>query len=180
MSSTNLNLKEEKQRRQLSIKVLRFLTLEEKIFGCNLSLILFPWGIIFLRTICPRHNYVGHKSSEKHFSFGKVSRGILSGGKYLWGNCSGAIIREQSFRGKLSGGQFSLGAINLRGQSSGGNFSSEAIILGGNCPGGNNLGRGGAVLQGTIFWGVITWSLILLRGNRPNTFLFDNSIRFFK
>ena len=127
--------------------------MRKKYVGCNLSLRLFSWGIVFLRTICPRRNYVGHKSSEKHFSFRKVSRGILSGDKYLWGSCSGAIIWGHSFRGQLSGGQFFLGAINLRGQSSGGKFSSGAIILGGNCPGGNNLEGGGSHPEGQFLGG---------------------------
>ena len=59
----------------------------------------------FLRTICPRGNYVGDKSSERQFSSEAVSRGILSEGNYLWCNFPGAI----------TGGQFSLGAI-VRGE----------------------------------------------------------------
>ena len=65
---------------------------------------------------------------------------ILSECNYLWSNCPGAIIRGQSSRGQLSGGQ----------------YSSGAIILGGNCP--------GAIIQGAIVRGAI-----FLGGNCPDT-----------
>ena len=84
----------------------------------------FSCWAVFLGAICPRGNYVGDKSFEREFSLGAISRGILSGGNYLWGNCPVAIIQ-----GQLSTGQFSSGAIILGGN-----------CAGGNCPRGNYLG----------------------------------------
>ena len=105
--------------------------LGKKYIRCNLSLVQFSWGVVFLGAICPRGNYVEDKSSERQFSSGAISTGILSGGNYLWSNSPGAIIRRQSSRGYLSGGQYSSGAIILGGNCSRGNHP------GGNCPGGN-------------------------------------------
>ena len=66
---------------------------------------------MFLGGSFPRGNYVGNKSSERPFSSAAISRGILSGGSYFWGDCPGAIIQRAIVWGP--------------------NF------LGGNCPGGN-------------------------------------------
>ena len=67
---------------------------------------------MFLGESFPLGNYVGDNSSERHSE--AISRGILSGGNYLWDNFQGAIIQGTIPRG--------------------GQFSSRAIILGGNCP----------------------------------------------
>ena len=40
-------------------------------------------GPVFLGVICPRGNYVVDESSDRQFSLGSISRGILSGGNYL-------------------------------------------------------------------------------------------------
>ena len=110
--------------KQLFINALRFFILEERYLGYNSSLGLFSLREVFLGTIS-RSNYVGDKSSERQFSSGAISRVILSGGNYLWGNFLGAIIIR------------------------------EAIFLGGDYPRGyltetNNLR--GAITQGAIVW----------------------------
>ena len=61
----------------------------------------------------------GHKSSERQYFSGTISRGILSGGNYLWRNCPGAIIWGQLSRGNYLG----------------------AIFCGGNCPEYNYPGK---------------------------------------
>ena len=124
-----------------------------------MSLGQFSWGRSFLR---------GHFSEEQLCRWQLIRKGIFIRGNYLWGNCPGAKIREQSSRGtiflggnypwwQLSGvkesggtnqgnnhpGDNYTGAIFLRGnypweQLYGDHLSSEAIILGVNCPGGNN------------------------------------------
>ena len=86
---------------------------------------LFILGTMFLEGSFHRDNYVGEKSSERHS--GTISRGILSGGNFLWDNFLGAIIQVA-----LSGGQFSSGAI-VRAQ-----FFSGEIILWDNFLGDNN------------------------------------------
>ena len=102
--------------------------------GKNISGVIYPWdhfpgGAVFLEANFPLGNYVDDKSSERQFSSGAISRGILSGGNYLWINCPGAIIRVQSSRGNYLEGNIP------RGQLPGVQFSSAAIILRGNCPG---------------------------------------------
>ena len=92
-SSTNLNHKEGKQEET---------TIDEKYLGCHLPLGLFSCGQF--SQDCPRDNYLGNKSSKRKFYLGAIFRVILSGENYLCGNFLGAIIRGQSFRGKLSGG----------------------------------------------------------------------------
>ena len=77
---------------------------------------------MFLGGSFPRGNCIGDKSSERQFSSRAISRGILSGGSYLWGNFPGAIIQGTTIRG-----QFSLGTI-VRAQFSGAQFSSGAIV----------------------------------------------------
>ena len=96
-------------------------------------------GAVFVGAICPRGNYVDEKSSERQFSSEAISRGILSGGNYLWTNCLGAIIRGLSSRDQLSGGG---GAIIL-----GSNFPHGAIFRG--------VNPMGAIIHGAIVWGVI-------------------------
>ena len=93
-------------------------------------MIFFPLNQItdFLGAICPSGNYVGAKSSERHFSSWAISREIFMGGNYLWGNCPGAIIQEQSSRGQLSGRQFSSGAIvGEGGNNPGGSFPRRQL-----------------------------------------------------
>ena len=72
-------------------------------------------GTMLLGESFLRDNYVGDKSSKKHL------------GQFPGGYCQGAIafeiiFWEQSSRGQLPQGQFSLGAI-IRGQSSRGQLS---------------------------------------------------------
>ena len=119
----------------------------KKYIGCNFSLGQFSWGAVFLGVIYPRGNYVDDKSSERQFSSGAISKEILSGSNYLWSNCPGAIIQDQSSRGtiilgtiilgsnypwgnfyqeQLSGGQSSRGQLS-GGQLSGGNFPREQL-----------------------------------------------------
>ena len=86
--------KKENKRKQLSIKVVWFLG--EKYLACNLSLGLFSWWAVF------------DKSSERQFSLGATSSGILSGGNYLWGNFLGAIIIWE----QLSGDNFPRGQLS--------------------------------------------------------------------
>ena len=84
------------------MKVLRFLIIGEKYLGCHLPLGLFSCGQF--SQDCPKDNYQGNKSSKRKFYLGAIFRGILLGENYLWSNFLGAIIRGQSFRGKLPGG----------------------------------------------------------------------------
>ena len=65
-----------------------------------------------------RGNYVGDKSSERQFFSGAISSKILSGSRYLWGNCPEAIIWRQSSRGRFSRGGIFLGGSFARGQLS--------------------------------------------------------------
>ena len=59
-----------------------------------------------------------------------ISRGILPGGNYLWGNFPGTIIQGAIILGQLSGGgQFSSGAI-IRGAIMQGGIVRGAIIRG--------------------------------------------------
>ena len=116
------------------IKVLPFLILGEKYVVCNFSLVQSSWG----KGSFPRGNYAGYKLSERQFSLGAISMGILSGGNYLWSNCPEATTWGQSSRAQFSEGQ----------------FSSEAIILGDNCPGGNN--PVGNQSRGQFFSGALT------------------------
>ena len=73
---------------------------------------------MFLGESFPLGNYVGDNSSERHSE--AISRGILSGGNYLWDNFQGAIIQGTipqggNFpRGQLSSGAIVRGAI-IRG-----------------------------------------------------------------
>ena len=115
-----------------------FWFLGKKHIGCNFSLGQFSWGVVFLGAICPRGNYVDDKSSERQFSSRAISKEILPGSNYLWSNCPGAIIQDQSSREQLSWGQLSSGAIIreaifIRSNCLGGNHP------GGNCPGDNYL-----------------------------------------
>ena len=104
---------------------------------------------------------MGKKSSERQFSLGAISRGILAGGNYLWSNYPGPIIRGQSSRGQLSARQYSSGAIIIiiiPGRlSGGGQLSSGAII------------RGRAIIQGAIAREAIILGAIFLGGNCPYT-----------
>ena len=122
--------------KQLSINVLRFFILEERYLGYNSSLGLFSLREVFLGTIS-RSNYVGGKSSERQFSSGAISRVILSGGNYLWGNFLGAIIiRETIFLGGDYPRGYLTGTNNLQGAITQGaivwwaiiQFSSGAIV----------------------------------------------------
>ena len=119
IQKSNLNLKEGKQEEAY--------TDESTTLSDSCS---FPWDHL------SEGQYVGDKSSERQFSLGTISRGILLGGNYLsgWGNCPGAIIQGQSSSGQLFREQFFLGQLS-RGQ-----FPYGAITLGGNHPGGNCLG----------------------------------------
>ena len=84
------NGKKENKRKQLSIKVLRFLILGEKYIGCKLSLGQISWKAVFLGAICPSGNYVGDKSSERQFSSRVNCREILSGAILF-----GVVVQEQ-------------------------------------------------------------------------------------
>ena len=137
------------------LKYYDFLFMGKKYTGCNLSMGQFSWGAVFCGAICPRGNSVDDKSSERQFSSGAISRGILSGGNYLWSNCLGAIILGKSSRGHLSRRQYYSGAIILRGICPGHNYP------GGNFPCGQSFS--GATDQGTIIQGAI-----FLRGNFPD------------
>ena len=106
--------------------------------GKNISGVIYFPGGSFLEIICLRDNYVSEKSSERQFSSGAISRGILSRINYLWGNFLGAIIREQSSREELSGGNFPRGLL-----------SSGAIVW-------------GAIIQGVIIRGAIFRGAIVL------------------
>ena len=75
------------------LKYCNFWFLGKKYLECNLPLGQFSCWAVFLGAICPRGNYVGNKSSERQFFSGAISRAILSGGNYLWGNYLGAIIQ---------------------------------------------------------------------------------------
>ena len=112
------------KRKQLSIKVLRFLILGKKYRACNLPWGLFSLGeggLFFLETICSTGNYVRDKSPERKF----FSEAIIFGSNCPWGNYSGAIILGDIFPG----------GNNPRGNHSGGN------CLGDNYPG-DNFPRG--------------------------------------
>ena len=103
----------------------------------------FSSGTGYLGVICPRGNYEGDKSFERQFSSDAISRGILSRGHYLLGNCPETIIWVASSKAKFSREHFSSGAIILRGNNRGdhpGGKSLGTIFLGVNCPGGNNPG----------------------------------------
>ena len=117
-SSTNLNHKQRKQEQATTDKS----TTISDCLGKNRSCVIYPWDSLSGEEgggggSFPRGNYVGDKSSERQFFSGAISRGILSGGNYLWGNCLEGIVRRQFCRGNYT-----------RGQSSGGQFSSGAII----------------------------------------------------
>ena len=122
--------------KQLFINALRFFILEERYLGYNSSLALFSLREVFLGTIS-RSNYVGDKSFERQFSSGAISRVILSGGNYLWGNFLGAIIiRETIFLGGDYPRGYLTGTNNLQGAITQGaivwwaiiQFSSGAIV----------------------------------------------------
>ena len=112
----------------------------KKYIGCNFSLGQFSWGAVFLGVIYPRGNYVDDKSSERQFSSGAISKEILSGSNYLWSNCPGAIIQDQSSRGTII-----LGTIILGSNYPWGNFYQEQLS-------GGQSSRG-AIVRGTIIWG---------------------------
>ena len=88
-------------KKQLSIKVLRFPIRREKYLRCNLSSGQFYLGGgTFLGANCPRGNYTGEKSSERQFSSGaivlraivwwsKCPGGDNPGGNHPEGNCPG-------------------------------------------------------------------------------------------
>ena len=65
-----------------------------------------------------------------------ISRGILSGGNYLWDNCPEAIILGQLSNGQLSGGQLSERAVVGGGET----LIQGTIFLGGSCPRDNQPG----------------------------------------
>ena len=71
---------------------------------------------MFLGESFPLGNYVGDNSSERHSE--AISRGILSGGNYLWDNFQGAIIQGTIPRG---------GAIFLEGNYPRGQLSVEQL-----------------------------------------------------
>ena len=99
-----------------------FWFLGKKYIGCNFSLGQFSWGAVFLGAICPRGNYVDDKSSERQFSSRAISKEILPGSNYLWSNCPGAIIQDQSSRGAII-----LGTIILGSNYPWGNFYQEQL-----------------------------------------------------
>ena len=67
--------------------------------------------------IYPWDNVPGCKSSERHS--GAISREILSGGNYIWGNFPGAIIQGAIIRGAYVRGAIFLGGSFPQGQLSG-------------------------------------------------------------
>ena len=98
------------KRKQLSIKVLRFLILGKKYRACNLPLGHFSLEegrLFFLETICPTGNYVRHKSPERKFS----SEAIIFRSNCPRGNYSGAIILRAFFREAIISGVIIHGAI---------------------------------------------------------------------
>ena len=73
----------------------------------------------------PRGNSVGNKSSERQSSSVVISRRILPGGNYLWGNCPVAIIQGSIIRGAIFLGRYWLG-----GNYPGDNFNREQLSSG--------------------------------------------------
>ena len=86
--------------------------------------VIYPWdnflGAVIFGAICPRDDDVSNKLSERKLSSRAVSRGILPGGNYLWGNFPEAIIRGQS----------SIGAIILRAIFLWGNYLLDHLSEG--------------------------------------------------
>ena len=106
--------------------------------GKNISGVIYPWDYFAVGssfwTICPRCNYVSDKSSERQFSSGVISRGILSRRNYLWGNFLGAIIWGTIMRGSFPWGLLSSKAI-VRGTIIWGGDNHPGVnCLRGNCP----------------------------------------------
>ena len=83
---------------------------------------------MFLGGSFSRANYVGNKSPERQFSSAAISRRILPGGNYLWGNYPGAIIQ-----GAISSGAIVRGAITWAAIIQGA-VVRGTIFLEGNCP----------------------------------------------
>ena len=84
---------------------------------------------MFLGGSFSRANYVGNKSPERQFSSAAISRRILSGGNYLWGNYPGAIIQGAIFLGGNCPGGINLGGNHPRSSGPGDNFPILAPIL---------------------------------------------------
>ena len=132
------------------LKYYDFWFLGKKYIGCIYSWDDFPGGS-FSRDHLFKGQLCRQQIIRKTNFLGSISRGILSGGNFLWSNCPGAIICGQSSRGTIF-----LGGNYPRGQLSGGNFPRGQL-------------SSGVINLEAIIQGIIIQGAIFLEGNCPDT-----------